>query len=89
MLMKFIPGTISVETKLNHLLLYMPSSVIASMQYDPESQTLRIIFVSGIVYDYVNVPAEIYAAMKRSGSKGTYLNRHIKGHFDFRKIKGY
>ena len=86
MLMKFVTGTISVEIKWNYLLLYMPSSVIASMQYNPESQTLRIIFVSGMVYDYVNVPPEIYAAMKRSGSKGTYLNQYIKGHFVFKKV---
>jgi len=64
----------------------MPSSVIASIQYNEQLHTLRVIFVSGMVYDYLNVPPGIYAAMKRSGSKGTYLNRYIKGHFDFKKI---
>jgi len=64
----------------------MPSSVIASIQYDQQTHTLRVVFVSGMVYDYMNVPPEIYTAMKRSGSKGIYLNRHIKGHFEFKKI---
>jgi len=65
----------------------MPSSVIAAMHYDPGSATLRIIYVSGMVYDYKNVPEKIYKAMKSAGSKGTYLNRYIKGNYEFEKVK--
>jgi hypothetical protein len=65
----------------------MPSSVVAGMHYDSLSATLRIIFVSGMVYDYKNVPEKIYKAMKTSGSKGRYLNRHIKGNYAFEKVK--
>jgi hypothetical protein len=64
----------------------MPSSVIAKMSYDPASTTLRVIFVSGMVYEYRNVPESVYQAMKNAPSKGTFLNQHIKGTFDFRKI---
>jgi hypothetical protein len=56
------------------------------MQYDQETATLRVIFVSGLVYDYKNVPEEVYQAMKTSGSKGTYLNKHIKGHYAYEKV---
>ena len=65
----------------------MPSSVVSSFHYDPASATLRIIFVSGMVYDYKNVPGEIYEAIKTAGSKGRYLNKYIKGHYTFKKIK--
>ena len=65
----------------------MPSSVIANMSYDAGSCTLRIKFVSGMIYDYKNVPERIYNDMKISASKGTYLNRHIKGRYAFEKIK--
>ena len=64
----------------------MPSSVVSSFHYNEKSHTLRVIFISGMVYDYINVPPEVYAAMKRARSKGTYLNRHIKDHFEFKKI---
>ncbi|HMK05141.1 MAG TPA: KTSC domain-containing protein [Ferruginibacter sp.] len=64
----------------------MPSSVISKIEYDDLSSRLRIIFVSGSIYDYLNVPLSIYNAMKRSGSKGTYLNQHIKGNYAFKKI---
>jgi hypothetical protein len=65
----------------------MPSSVVLAMHYDPDSATLRIIFVSGMIYDYKNVPAEKYEAMKTSDSKGRYLNKFIKGYYPFKKIK--
>ncbi|MEO5890861.1 MAG: KTSC domain-containing protein [Ferruginibacter sp.] len=65
----------------------MPSSVVAAMNYDRESATLTIIFVSGMVYAYKNVPEKIYQAMKIADSKGTYLNRHVKGNFDFEKLR--
>jgi len=47
----------------------MPSSVVASIQYNASSSTLRVTYVSGIVYDYKNVPEEVYAAMKIAFSK--------------------
>lgn len=65
----------------------MPSSVVAHISYNADDATLRIRFVSGMVYDYKNVPPEIYEAMKHSDSKGTYLNKYIKGNFDFKKVK--
>ncbi|SDG58636.1 KTSC domain-containing protein [Chitinophaga filiformis] len=64
----------------------MPSSVVYRMHYDKDTATLRIIFVSGLIYDYKNVPEEVYHAMKTSGSKGTYLNKHIKGHYEYEKV---
>jgi hypothetical protein len=56
------------------------------MHYDKDTATLRVIFVSGLIYDYKNVPEEVYHAMKTSGSKGTYLNKHIKGHYEYEKV---
>ena len=65
----------------------MPSSVVSAIIYDRATSTLRVIFVSGSIYDYKNVPVKIFEAMKLSDSKGAYLNHHIKGHYEFEKIK--
>ncbi|MBC7946307.1 MAG: KTSC domain-containing protein [Chitinophagaceae bacterium] len=65
----------------------MPSTVISPMHYDPVTLTLRVLFVSGLVYDYKEVPEEVYLAMKTSGSKGIYLNQHFKGKYAFEKVK--
>ena len=64
----------------------MPSTVVAHMDYYPDSHTLRITFTSGKKYDYLQVPARIYEAMKQSFSKGTYLNKYIKGNYPFKEV---
>ena len=66
--------------------LFMPSSVVAAMTYDPGSSTLRVRFVSGMVYDYKNVPEKVFKQMKHAPSKGTFLNQHIKGNYEFEKV---
>jgi len=64
----------------------MPSSVISRYSYDSATATLRVVFVSGVVYDYKKVPEEVYEAMKASASKGVYLNKFIKPVYSFEKI---
>jgi hypothetical protein len=64
----------------------MPSTVVAHMEYYPKSATLRITFTSGEKYDYKNVPATIYEAMKQAPLKGIYLNKFIKGHYPYKKL---
>ena len=49
------------------------------MQYDAQTHTLRIMYVSGIVYDYKDVPADVYEAMKISGSKGIFSKHSNQG----------
>ena len=66
----------------------MPSSVVAHIHYDENARTLRVVFVSGDVYDYRKVPLAVYHEMKAAKSKGIYLNRHIKPNYSFRKVTG-
>lgn len=65
----------------------MPSSVVASVFYNPLTHKLRVNFVSGAVYDYKNVPERIFRQMKTAISKGRFLNQRIKTRFGFEKIK--
>lgn len=65
----------------------MPSSVVAAITYDVLSSTLCVIYVSGQVYDYKDVPVEVYKAMKAASSKGEFLNEQIKGKYGFEKVK--
>ncbi len=64
----------------------MPSSVVAAYKYFEEIKTLRINYVSGRIYDYKNVPEKIYKALKTATSKGSYLNRNIKGKYAFEQV---
>jgi hypothetical protein len=65
----------------------MPSSVVAAIRYDANTFTLRVIYVSGSVYDYKDVPEKVYKEMKEAFSKGEFLNKHIKPKYEFEKIK--
>ncbi|MFI5188076.1 MAG: KTSC domain-containing protein [Chitinophagales bacterium] len=37
------------------------------------------------MYDHKNVPGEVYSTMKKAFSKGTFLNNHNKGKYEFKK----
>lgn len=57
----------------------MPSTVIADMAYDPDTQTLSVWFrPSGRRYDYFEVPSAVYDALRHSPAKGRYFNAHIR-----------
>ena len=57
------------------------------MNYDADTHTLRVYYVSGNVYDYLHVPVKVYEQMKQASSKGAFLNRVIKTRFGFKKLK--
>ncbi|WP_283422778.1 KTSC domain-containing protein [Chryseobacterium profundimaris] len=65
----------------------MPSSVIHKYLYFPETEILRIIYQSGAVYEYLQVPAETFERFKTVQSKGRFLNYVIKPKFKYRKIE--
>ena len=65
----------------------MPSSVVAAIRYDVSKSTLRVVYISGAVYDYKKVPEKIYNEMKKAFSKGEFLNKEIKPNYEFEKIK--
>lgn len=72
----------------NHHQLYffMPSTAIRSFHYNAAKSTLQVTFISGMTYDYKNVPEEVYQAMKVATSKGAYLNQYIKNHYRYIKV---
>ena len=61
----------------------MPSAVIRSFQYLAARRELTIVFQSNRSYTYVEVPKEIYSAIKASFAKGEYFNEQIRGKFAF------
>ena len=65
----------------------MPSTVIGNFSYHADTQTLRIRFLSGMVYEYLDVPESIYDGLKASRSKGIFFNQHIKDTYEFKKVE--
>lgn len=57
------------------------SSNLAEASYDPATQELVITFQTGRAWRYLNVPAEVYVGLQRSGSAGQYFHRHIRDRY--------
>ncbi|MXV53170.1 KTSC domain-containing protein [Pedobacter sp. HMF7647] len=64
----------------------MPSAVINEIVYDQQKELLRVVFVTGIIYEYQRVPEKVYKELKASLVKGRYLNHHVKGKYAFEKV---
>ena len=62
------------------------SSNIASIGYDETSQTLEIEFLNGGVYQYFDVPNNIYVGIMGADSHGQYLAQNIKGYYRYSKV---
>lgn len=62
------------------------SSNIASIGYDENSATLEIEFLNGGVYQYFDVPKNVYDEIMAASSHGQYLAQNIKGRFRFSKV---
>jgi len=64
----------------------MPSTAITNIKYDPGRERLMVAFVTGRVYEYVDVPAEVAASLQSAFSKGTFFNSYIRDRYDFREL---
>jgi hypothetical protein len=62
------------------------SSNIISIGFDEDSNTLEIEFLNGTVFQYFDVPFQVYDDFMESGSKGQYLAQQIKGKYRYVKV---
>jgi hypothetical protein len=60
----------------------MPSTVIRDFSYNVATRQLVVTFVTGRVYAYAEVPADVHNAFRASGSKGRFFNQEIRDHYD-------
>jgi hypothetical protein len=57
------------------------SSMIVSLGYDANSSTLEIEFNGGAVWQYYEVPENVYYDMMNSGSLGKFFHSNIKSQY--------
>jgi KTSC domain len=57
------------------------SSAIKAAGYDPRRRKLYIRFPSGDVYDYCDVPRELFDALIKADSPGRFFSDHIDGRY--------
>lgn len=62
------------------------SSNIESVGYDSGNRELHVRFLGNRTYVYSDVPSELFEEMLRAPSKGSFLNRAVKGAYAYREI---
>lgn len=62
------------------------SSLVASVGYGSEAQTLEVRFCNGRTYRYFNVPVAIYESFVAASSKGFFFNDVVRGRFGYARI---
>ena len=63
------------------------SSQIKSIGHDTNTDTLYIRFSSNTIYQYKDVPHNVYIEMLNSPSVGKFLNDKIKGIYPYKKLE--
>ncbi|MEP7291495.1 MAG: lysine--tRNA ligase [Chloroflexota bacterium] len=61
------------------------STVIRAIAYAPLSHTLEIEFQSGTIYQYFDVPENVYNELNSAVSHGQYFNANIKNSYAYRR----
>ena len=63
------------------------SSNLASIGYDAKNEILEIEFNHGGIYQYFDVPVNVYDELMNASSHGQYFDRNIKkAGYEFQKM---
>jgi len=60
----------------------MPSTVIRSIDYRGDGR-LEVLFTTGRLYRYEQVPLDVAEAFRTARIKGRHFNVHIRGRYPF------
>ena len=63
------------------------SSEIEWIGYEQKRRMLQVEFIAGSVYQYENVPQEIYKDFLDAPSHCSFLESEIKGKYPYRKVR--
>ena len=63
------------------------STTIDSIGYNDKTLALRINFKNMTVYEYSDVPSNVYADLMRASSKGRYAKANIYERYSSRKTR--
>jgi len=66
--------------------MVVDSTSLRSIGYDAASLTLEVEFRNGSVYQYANVPSELWARFRRAESMGRFFQDHVRDHFETMRV---
>lgn len=68
-------------------LVTVQSSMLYAIGYDPTSRTLEVVFNSGGIYRYLDVPPAIYEGLFAADSKGRYMWEHVFNLYPYQRLR--
>ncbi|HEV7453762.1 MAG TPA: KTSC domain-containing protein [Candidatus Saccharimonadales bacterium] len=66
--------------------LLVNSTNIITVGYDADSKTLEVEFQSGKIYQYSDVPEDIYQELMAASSKGQFFHDNVMNQYDFTEV---
>jgi len=69
-------------------LIQVESSMIYAVGYDEETQILEVVFNSGGIYRYFDVPKEVYEGLLAAESKGRYMRANVIDLYPYEQVRG-
>lgn len=63
------------------------SAVIKDSGYAPISNTLEIQFQNGSIYQYFDVPLQVYEDLKAAPSQGQFFNAKVRNAYQYRRVR--
>jgi hypothetical protein len=67
-------------------MITVKSSTISEIGYNAQQSIMTVKFKTGSIYEYLEVPQEIYDFVMNSDSVGKALNAEVKGVYEYRQI---
>ena len=74
-------GVIKEEIKGTKILNEIESSNLIKTEYDTETKKLVAEFKNGMIYEYEDVPHQIYTQFRSAKSQGNFFNTQISKHY--------
>jgi len=80
-------GIISEQISGNTISVEIKSSNLKSASYNTTTKTLTATFNNGSIYEYYELPWEIFTKFRMSDSQGKFFSTQISRTYKYKKIK--
>ena len=77
------------KEKINGKMIYasIKSTSLKSASYDTLKENLRVLFNSGVAYEYQKVPSTTFTKFRLAKSQGKFLNESIAKTYKYKKVR--
>lgn len=80
-------GIISEKIEGKLIKVEISSTNLKGAEFNTEENKLLVEFNNGSIYEYENVPWEIFTKFRLSESQGSYFSKNISRTYKYKKIK--